>query len=240
MRNPALISTHAPRTGSDPLASRPHHQHRHFNPRSPHGERLLPLIHPHQTVTISTHAPRTGSDADNLPGVQRSNISTHAPRTGSDESKAIYNMPKSISTHAPRTGSDIFSKPQTIDVVISTHAPRTGSDQRRQPRERPLHISTHAPRTGSDDCWYNGSIQIANFNPRSPHGERPVGRAGLSVGREDFNPRSPHGERRNVRQQCHAAVRFQPTLPARGATKRLFCWEEATMISTHAPRTGSD
>ena len=33
-----------------------------------------------------------------------------------------------------------------------------------------------------------------NFNPRSPHGERPALRF-LHIGGEDFNPRSPHGER---------------------------------------------
>ena len=33
---------------------------------------------------------------------------------------------------------------------------------------------------------------------------------------------------------------FQPTLPARGATVRGWCVKVLAMISTHAPRTGSD
>ncbi len=59
-----------------------------------------------------------------------------------------------------------------------------------------LRISTHAPRTGSDqsDC------RIASCHA-------------------DFNPRSPHGERhRTVMQKEGRRLRFQPTLPARGAT----------------------
>ena len=56
-----------------------------------------------------------------------------------------------------------------------------------------------------------------NFNPRSPHGERPVlvvsHRGGLN-----FNPRSPHGERQNRYQVGDIIQIFQSTLPARGAT----------------------
>ena len=35
-----------------------------FNPRSPHGERLIPDITTVLAKVISTHAPRTGSDDD--------------------------------------------------------------------------------------------------------------------------------------------------------------------------------
>ena len=78
------------------------------------------------------------------------------------------------------------------------------------------HISTHAPRTGSD-CFVAEECRIVNyFNPRSPHGERPVlsGRAPVLI---YFNPRSPHGERLVLNALL---------------LRRL--------ISTHAPRTGSD
>ena len=55
-----------------------------------------------------------------------------------------------------------------------------------------------------------------DFNPRSPHGERPVEQR-TDLGAGYFNPRSPHGERRDELNTL---------------TKRL--------ISIHAPRTGSD
>ncbi len=59
-----IISIHAPRTGSDPRHVADCRCVPHFNPRSPHGERLL--VHqvqpPRQPISI--HAPRTGSDGD--------------------------------------------------------------------------------------------------------------------------------------------------------------------------------
>ena len=57
-----IISTHAPRTGSDP-----------YNKLDC------------QAFVISTHAPRTGSDFARLANLSDMlEISTHAPRTGSD------------------------------------------------------------------------------------------------------------------------------------------------------------
>ena len=80
-----LISTHAPRTGSDAGSHRPR--------RKPH--------------PISTHAPRTGSDRLPCKTAWFLCISTHAPRTGSDDVGPQSDAPFiSISTHAPRTGSD--------------------------------------------------------------------------------------------------------------------------------------
>ena len=78
-------------------------------------------------------------------------------------------------------------------------------------------ISTHAPRTGSDKSARASRSRLCNFNPRSPHGER------LSA-----------------RYQRAIIRRFQPTLPARGATRLQVQRVRAGNISTHAPRTGSD
>ena len=56
-------------------------------------------------------------------------------------------------------------------------------------------ISTHAPRAGSD-----------------------VGRAGTGPASANFNPRSPCGERHAAVWDLMGVVVFQPTLPVRGAT----------------------
>ena len=77
------------------------------------------------------------------------------------------------------------------------------------------------------------------FNPRSPHGERPGGRA-VSRRVQHFNPRSPHGERQEYKAFVDKFKPFQSTLPARGATFAIFCKLFAQRISIHAPRTGSD
>ncbi len=55
-----------------------------------------------------------------------------------------------------------------------------------------------------------------------------------------FNPRSPHGERRTMPLSFFPTHPFQPTLPARGATRFLSKIRQESSISTHAPRTGSD
>ena len=79
-----------------------------------------------------------------------------------------------------------------------------------------------------------------NFNPRSPHGERRL-RAHCQRHSRNFNPRSPHGERPTSGNVGCMLIIFQSTLPARGATElRHNDGVTESMISIHAPRTGSD
>ena len=195
----------------------------YFNPRSPHGERLASSPNTRAPYTISTHAPRTGSDGGGGFGFsrrrdfnprsphgerraaaptekQRALISTHAPRTGSDEYDALTDEQRSISTHAPRTGSDAF---------FAGCATSRGYFNPRSPHgERRLPGRVHPCRT-------------AYFNPRSPHGERRR-RIPAPTRRRYFNPRSPHGERPVVVGVDPFGGVFQPTLPARGATRRPY------------------
>ena len=56
------ISIHAPRTGSDALPKSSIKNCGDFNPRSPHGERLVRRQPLRRVLRISIHAPRTGSD----------------------------------------------------------------------------------------------------------------------------------------------------------------------------------
>ena len=101
-----------------------------------------------------------------------------------------------------------------------------------------------------------------DFNPRSPHGERPRvtriscdwgefqstlparGATAVFPGRVPgliyFNPRSPHGERPGHARQNGETKVFQSTLPARGATEDIETVQQLVRISIHAPRTGSD
>jgi len=109
--------------------------------------------------------------------------------------------------------------------------------------------------------WLAGDI--ANFNPRSPCGERPARGLAHSLCRDNFNPRSPCGERRQPGHPPEGRVKFQSTLPVWGATvicynsqkhrchfnPRSPCGERhpgnvdmiaQKQISIHAPRVGSD
>ena len=124
------------------------------------------------------------------------------------------------------------------------------------------HFNPRSPHGERPSAVRHGN-NLRDFNPRSPHGERhdnhvvscqhcqfqptlPARGAtvltNISVKTgEDFNPRSPHGERL-VSYSAHsfAISTFQPTLPARGATARFINRHAVRLISTHAPRTGSD
>ncbi len=95
----------------------------------------------------------------------------------------------------PARGATFEAHDAAREADISTHAPRTGSDKKKGFKRCRLDISTHAPRTGSDTAH---TTSISGLN--------------------DFNPRSPHGERPNFHQENLDWVLFQPTLPARGAT----------------------
>ena len=123
-------------------------------------------------------------------------------------------------------------------------------------------ISTHAPRTGSDSTIWGNAARPYNFNPRSPHGERRyrdatrtderristhAPRTGSDTdGDAQAPPRkiSTHAPRTGsdfaAASSAVALSQFQPTLPARGATRNALRRVAGHRISTHAPRTGSD
>ena len=83
-----------------------------------------------------------------------------------------------------------------LAMRISIHAPLTGSDWCcRAMLEIPFGISIHAPLTGSDSSGITSWNLFFYFNPRSPYGERP---------KESFF--------------VWYYLRFQSTLPLRGAT----------------------
>ena len=105
--------------------------------------------------------------------------------------------------------------------------------------QREVVISTHAPRAGSDSQSGKSEGVRLYFNPRSPCGERHNLRH-LSIGMYDFNPRSPCGERQEISRHTPRRNQFQPTLPVRGATLGITQAYEKILISTHAPRAGSD
>ena len=123
-------------------------------------------------------------------------------------------------------------------------------------------ISIHALLTESDDFPRRLHPGRSNFNPRSPHGERPS--PGSSPGPlPNFNPRSPHGER--LANPCvlssyltisiHALLTesdmafstwdiglhgFQSTLSSRRATAAVNLHFRRGAISIHALLTESD
>ena len=149
-----------------------------------------------QVFEISIHAPRTGSDTcERRYPIDHDTFQSTLPARGATAETADNNAAIAISIHAPRTGSDVENSTVLYVVAISIHAPRTGSDVEVLFMEISKWISIHAPRTGSD---FQNPVSLDSTN--------------------DFNPRSPHGERPNGVLIATGLYKFQSTLPARGAT----------------------
>ena len=123
---------------------------------------------------------------------------------------------------------------------ISIHTPHAGSDRIEWRQKHPIIISIHTPHAGSDRADIHSWLLMAYFNPHSPCGERPVKSLIIML-----------------------TMRFQSTLPMRGATPfsvaaafmiRDFnphspCGERPALtylvcpvisISIHTPHAGSD
>ncbi len=236
------ISIHAPRTGSDGFDRRakrtgkafqstlpargatastvvPSARARHFNPRSPHGERRFDRRAKRTGKAFQSTLPARGATFSRLLQNLRDSISIHAPRTGSDVS-AIVADPLKIhfnprSPHGERlNGRGRQEMPQLFQSTL----PARGATRNCPVKLGRICISIHAPRTGSDILCGDCVDAHLDFNPRSPHGER----LDRLIGREKDAPG------------------FQSTLPARGATYSLSELMMRHNISIHAPRTGSD
>ena len=256
------ISTHAPRTGSD--ARKMQHgnlAYRHFNPRSPHGERPEERLKHLRRLLFQPTLPARGAtpSATILDDVDNFNPrSPHGERRYCDFG---HDDTSSFQPTLPARGATGHHRRAPCVRGISTHAPRTGSDAGVSAQALSQTISTHAPRTGSD-CQRNGKAgRLIDFNPRSPHGERPLFDS-ARVSFDKFQPTLPaRGATQSAtplrtsaafqptlpaRGATFATQRkaglslFQPTLPARGATLRIRLVFRSRRISTHAPRTGSD
>ena len=99
----------------------------HFNPRSPHGERLplLPKL-AKKYLFQSTLPARGATICQHQIPIQRA-ISIHAPRTGSDIVISICPFSSCISIHAPRTGSDKMLRLTKKSAVFQSTLPARGA-----------------------------------------------------------------------------------------------------------------
>ena len=146
-----------------------------FNPRSPHGERPNGRKNQDGWNGFQSTLPARGATPGRMEDPHDLQISIHAPRTGSDRDEAAEFVRRLISIHAPRTGSDKKKGFKRCRLDISIHAPRTGSDRQRKIRDfiSPRFQSTLPARGATERTMALANCQT-DFNPRSPHGERPV------------------------------------------------------------------
>ena len=191
----------------------------HFNPRSPHGERRT--------------APRLSTSP--------SPISIHAPRTGSDRGTAArsgdgFRHFNPRSPHGERLGDEATAK---AAQEFQSTLPARGATQALRAQRMRLQISIHAPRTGSDAGIAGKQNRAADFNPRSPHGERQAFYFPFCRGYK-FQSTLPARGATLAGAGIANFGAFQSTLPARGATRNTGECPSVARISIHAPRTGSD
>ena len=168
-----LISIHAPRGGSDSSKFSPRRNTKHFNPRSPWGERLDPVPVPPAFFGFQSTLPVGGATPCQRRFFFQDWISIHAPRGGSDPLPPSSGAGERISIHAPRGGSDVLRTAAYSFASISIHAPRGGSDDSSQ--ETPTRswvFQSTLPVGGATPPFGFLFTALINFNPRSPWGER--------------------------------------------------------------------
>ena len=146
------ISIHAPRTGSDPSSNGLIWVQGDFNPRSPHGERLLCMTQFNRESEFQSTLPARGATPASFQTLCASRISIHAPRTGSDrDGEAAAAEWRYFNPRSPHGERHSALGSVSIHAQFQSTLPARGA--------------TSATR------WHRRSS--TNFNPRSPHGERP-------------------------------------------------------------------
>ena len=208
---PARGATQSPRAAVESA--------RHFNPRSPHGERL--------------------ADGGRLSNNRE--FQSTLPARGATLTLSCVNPAVRFQSTLPARGATRKSDKNNHQLSISIHAPRTGSDNRpADKRCNQLRFQSTLPARGATHRLEHSAQRGHYFNPRSPHGERqpgyivPRNRYTISIhaprtGSDGHDP----AERRN----CHISIHA----PRTGSDIRVDDhWTPPKEISIHAPRTGSD
>mgnify|MGYP000886528998 FL=1 len=97
------------------------------------------------------------------------------------------------------------------------------------------------PSRGETTATQKRYFRHYDFNPLSPHGERPLWTRHSISFALNFNPLSPHGERLAMFKSCSVGLSpFQSTLPSRGETTGHQQLQPYILISIHSPLTGRD
>ena len=240
-----VISTHAPRTGSDDRADAGERPRKRFQPTLPARGATVSRIASSAFSRISTHAPRTGSDmhAQYLKYVRTEFQSTLPARGATEFASGKSVTAKSFQSTLPARGATREHDDHLRDLTFQSTLPARGATTKKQAEKANGWISIHAPRTGSDQTQRRGRQSGKHFNPRSPHGERHA-LANPQCGGENISIHAPRtgsdvidaltaqrieafqstlparGATECTCAQCGAKFEFQSTLPARGATSK--------------------
>ena len=214
---------------------------RYFNPRSPDGERPTGSRHHTWGMAFQSTLPGWGATVQRRDELVAARFQSTLPGWGATISQTHHVCCGDISIHAPRMGSDQLQR--TNRIIPSDFNPRSPDGERPQPGHesagsRP--ISIHAPRMGSDPVGFPGWRRGMGISIHAPRMGSDFRASDLSRYEANFNPRSPDGERPAALRALGAHVLFQSTLPGWGATIIPCGFSYHGAISIHAPRMGSD
>ena len=192
---------------------------RHFNPRSPRGERRPLARQVLMIFVISIHAPRVGSDRPRLAHPEDGqDFNPRSPRGERPLASDTNNQAGLFQSTLPAWGATTASRSYSTVVKFQSTLPAWGATHGKcLPRARDG-ISIHAPRVGSDVAQQIDGPREPDISIHAPR-----------VGSDFVN---------NI-SRAHLMV-FQSTLPAWGATRNWLVTLTCPPISIHAPRVGSD
>ena len=239
------ISIHAPLAGSDDYSPLLATRQRHFNPRSPCGERRGSFRETYKEVAISIHAPLAGSDA---PGYRfrrhPQEISIHAPLAGSDlnsnhdKGGYTYFNPRSPCGERPSPCA-VVTRPEAFQSTLplrgATMSPPQTSPRSAFQSTLPLRgATTREITTGWWDVFQSTlPLRGATFGEIPPPPSFPISIHAPLAGSDDrhpgaagggwlnFNPRSPCGERPGGSRHPSWGQNFNPRSPC--GERRISC-----------------
>ena len=196
---PLSISIHSPHTGRDLIVSPPELGGRKgFQSTLPTRGETVGVCYGAVIVVFQSTLPTRGETEQAAEETRRQQISIHSPHTGRDFCRPARAAIQSISIHSPHTGRDDVTHRRIYDrIVISIHSPHTGRDGH-----------------GFRGAGVEGVFQ-STLPTRGETGELPPGQ----FYQINFNPLSPHGERPSANINTNPRTEFQSTLPTRGETE---------------------
>ena len=218
------ISTLAPREGSDFAARLLRYRQRHFNPRSPRGERQAVKRVQNFLHRFQPSLPARGATTRSGRSRARRRFQPSLPARGATQDGRESGTILSISTLAPREGSDRF--PVSFHPRLPTFQPSLparGATCRFDSRAVDCFLfQPSLPARGATICSLYFIWRCCYFNPRSPRGERRGKSWTQSRTYQYFNPRSPRGERRLQAESMVLANGISTLAPREGSDCALF------------------
>ena len=163
---PARGATHARPDTCRPYA--------YFNPRSPHGERRNGNGINGVRKQFQPTLPARGATTPISVTLRRQRFQPTLPARGATDAPFVdFDVIKRFQPTLPARGATRWGFAVPPRSAISTHAPRTGSDYITIGGSHGAIFQPTLPARGATPIGGQPRRRTVDFNPRSPHGERP-------------------------------------------------------------------